>query len=158
MRAHQQMCMKKAAIRPLLTIRCYYRYGSAFHRSHAYRGSDSALQSYYIPPNAKSWVGEGRRTVGRPLVIIWFAGITRRGCNASRRSPAWNASGSSSYCSSFCYLQITCWFSLSYGLLRAFVCDQKRSERIRLLPYSCIALTRSCFMEFFFMAIPPLKF
>jgi len=39
------------------------------------------------------------------------------------------------------------------------VCDryQKRSERIRLLPYSSIALTRSCFMEIFFMAIPPKK-
>ena len=38
-------------------------------------------------------------------------------------------------------------------------CDrnQKRSERIRLLPYSSIALTRSCFMEIFFIAIPPKK-
>jgi len=42
------------------------------------------------------------------------------------------------------------------GLLRATDwCDQKRSERIRVLPYSSIALTRSCFTEFFFIAIPP---
>ena len=33
--------------------------------------------------------------------------------------------------------------------------DQKRSERIRVLPYSSIALTRSCFI--FFIAIPPKK-
>lgn len=38
------------------------------------------------------------------------------------------------------------------------MCDQKRSERIKVLPYSSIALTRSCFTEFFFIAIPPKKF
>ena len=37
------------------------------------------------------------------------------------------------------------------------VYDQKRSERIRVLPYSSIALTRSC-LAFFFIAIPPKKF
>ena len=44
------------------------------------------------------------------------------------------------------------------GLLKAIVgLDQKRSERIRDLPCSSIALTRSCFMEIFFIAIPPKK-
>lgn len=32
---------------------------------------------------------------------------------------------------------------------------QKRSERIRLFPCCSIALTRSCFMEIFLIAIPP---
>ena len=35
--------------------------------------------------------------------------------------------------------------------------DQKRSESIRDFPCSSIALTRSCFMENFFIAIPPKK-
>ena len=32
---------------------------------------------------------------------------------------------------------------------------QKRSERIRLVPYSFIALTRSCLSMILFIAIPP---
>jgi hypothetical protein len=54
------------------------------------------------------------------------------------------------------YLQISLFvIYLFYGLLKAFVrLDQIRSERIRVLPYSSIALTRSCFIDFF-IAIPP---
>ena len=57
------------------------------------------------------------------------------------------------------YLQKSgCCFIYIIGLLRTLQKrDQKRSERIRLLPYSSIALTRSCFTEFFFIAIPPKK-
>ena len=48
--------------------------------------------------------------------------------------------------------------SLSYAPYGArCVHDQKQSERISVLPYSSIALTRSCF-TFFFIAIPPKQF
>ena len=51
-----------------------------------------------------------------------------------------------------------CCLSISFALDGAgFDRNQKRSERIKVLPYSSIALTRSCFTEFFFIAIPPLN-
>ena len=45
--------------------------------------------------------------------------------------------------------------SISCPLWGALWSDQKRSERIRVLPYSSIALMRSCFIELFFIALPP---
>ena len=54
------------------------------------------------------------------------------------------------------FLQKLCLLFLSViPLWDSEKCDQKRSERIRDLPCSSIALTRSCFMEIFFIAIPP---
>lgn len=63
-----------------------------------------------------------------------------------------------------CYLQIgyvcgkragKCSIKINARLWDECDRNQVRSERIRLLPYSFIALTRSCFTEIFFIAIPP---
>ena len=52
------------------------------------------------------------------------------------------------------------WVRIICAVVDTSVCplravDQMRFSRIRLLPYSFIALTRSCFAEIFFIAIPP---